>query len=113
MQNLFNKNEILGEDLESLLEKRLNDDFEFLLIDVRERYEFDQKSIVGVDHLIPMSSFWEDIEKIKGMENKPIVVQCKSGARSAMAQSKLENLGFKKVVNLSGGIIKYAGKINE
>ena len=40
-------------------------------------------------------------------QSKPIFVYCKSGARSAKAAAKLEELGFKKIYQLEGGILKW------
>ena len=37
-------------------------------------------------------------------KNKPIIVQCRSGMRSAIAASILQAQGFESVSNLEGGI---------
>ncbi|MGH2666426.1 thioredoxin domain-containing protein [Flavobacterium sp.] len=40
-------------------------------------------------------------------KNKPVFVYCKVGGRSAQAASKLQELGFKEIYNLDGGIMKW------
>ena len=62
-----------------------------------------------MDYLIPTSVFNEGIEKIADLKEKNIVVHCHSGARSGRVQQLMLQLGYKKVVNLSGGIANYSG----
>ena len=40
----------------------------------------------------------------------PVIFACKLGGRSARAQMQLNMLGFKNVINLSGGITDYKGE---
>ena len=40
-------------------------------------------------------------------KSRPVVVACRSGARSAQAVLILRKLGFKDVVNLAGGMIRW------
>ena len=43
---------------------------------------------------------------------RPIVAVCRSGARSAQAVVILQRLGFKRVANLAGGMIRWrAGRL--
>ena len=93
MKTLLNKKEINGRELEYLLEQRKNKKIEFLLIDVREQLEYEEKRIVGVDYLIPTSSFYKEIEKIKEHKEKYIVIHCHSGGRSFQTQQILEKKG--------------------
>ncbi|MBT5699636.1 MAG: rhodanese-like domain-containing protein, partial [Flavobacteriales bacterium] len=39
-----------------------------------------------------------------------IVVHCHSGSRSAKVQEIMKSVGFKTVINLSGGIVSYGGE---
>ena len=41
-----------------------------------------------------------------------IVLQCKSGARSARALKLLQEAGFSKLTNLEGGIIAWADQVD-
>tara|TARA_Y100000385_G_C12645429_1_gene447239 strand:- start:101 stop:448 length:348 start_codon:yes stop_codon:yes gene_type:complete len=110
-EELLAKNEINGAELEHLLLERENKRADFLLIDVREEYEFNEKRIVGVDYLIPLSNFFNQVDCIKKYKSKCIITKCKLGGRSAQAQRQLKLLGFKKVINLSGGITEYKGPV--
>ena len=107
---VFKKNEINGEELQYLLEQRKEKKIEFLLVDVREQYEYDNIKIDGVDMLIPMSIFFEKVVEIEKYKETPIITQCKVGGRSAQAQRHLRQMGFKTVINLQGGISEYKGK---
>ena len=82
-----------------------------MLIDVREEYEYNEKRILGVDFLIPLSNFFNKIKEIEEYKSKHIITKCKLGGRSAKAQMQLRQLGFQKVINLSGGISNYKGEI--
>ena len=57
MQKLLEQNDINSLELISLLESREKGDIDFLLIDVREQYEYDAGHIKGVDLLKPTSRF--------------------------------------------------------
>lgn len=110
-EEILDKNEINGEELEHLLFERKNKRVDFLLVDVREEYEYNEKKIVGVDYLIPLSDFFNKVRNIDQFKSKHIITKCKVGGRSAQAQMQLKLLGFEKVINLSGGISKYKGKV--
>jgi rhodanese-related sulfurtransferase len=47
------------------------------------------------------------IESMEEHKNDEIVVYCRSGQRSAMAQSLLESAGFSNVRNLTGGVLAW------
>jgi rhodanese-related sulfurtransferase len=110
-EELLEKNEINGKELEYLLSERNNNRVEFLLIDVREEYEYNEKRIKGVDYLVPLSDFFNKVCQIENYKSQHIIAKCKLGGRSAQAQMHLKSMGFEKVVNLSGGITHYKGKI--
>ena len=110
-EELLEKNEINGQELEYLLSERKKDKIEFLLVDVREEYEYNKKRILGVDFLIPLSDFFNKVQDIEMFKSKHIITKCKLGGRSAQAQMHLRALGFKKIINLSGGITHYKGAV--
>ena len=109
--DLLEKNEINGEELEYLLLERKRERAEFLLVDVREEYEYNENRILGVDYLVPLSDFFNKVKDIEMYKSKPIIAKCKLGGRSAQAQRQLRLLGFNKVINLLGGISNYKGEI--
>ena len=112
LKELLEKDEINSEELTGLLCARQKGDANFLLIDVREEYEYNNKKIVGTDHLIPLSDFFNNVKKIEEEKNSYIIATCKLGGRSAQAQAQLRALGFNNVINLSGGITKYKGEVS-
>ena len=73
-----------------------------LLIDVREPYEYGIVEIGG--ELIPLATVLESTNRIP--KDIPVVVQCRSGARSATAIRELEDAhGYTNLINLTGGIL--------
>jgi rhodanese-related sulfurtransferase len=72
-----------------------------LLIDVREDFENADFNIGGT--LIPMNKVFENIDTIP--KDKPVVLYCAKGIRSAMVIQRLEEkYGYTNLINLSGGM---------
>jgi len=79
------------------------------LIDVREPEEFDGAlgHIKGAK-LIPLGSLMG--KNLALSKDRPIVVICRSGARSAQATVLLRTAGYPKVANLAGGMLRWRGQ---
>lgn len=77
---------------------------EGIMIDVREPDEYLELSIPGTP-LHPMSMF--DMKKLPDWEGKTLIVQCRSGGRSAKITEFLLMHGEENVVNLAGGILDW------
>jgi glyoxylase-like metal-dependent hydrolase (beta-lactamase superfamily II)/rhodanese-related sulfurtransferase len=76
------------------------------VIDVREPAEFNgPMGHVPTSVLVPLSHLNERSANLS--KDKPIVVVCRSGARSAQATVMLGKAGFTKVANLSGGMLRW------
>ena len=88
------------------LKEKLNNRDDFVLIDVREPYEHEEFNIGG--QLIPLGSIPNSISQLMEHQDKEVVVYCRSGKRSAMAQHFLQQIGFKNVRNLTGGVLAWA-----
>lgn len=71
------------------------------IIDVREYAEFASARIPG-SQLIPLGQLINRSGEID--RNRPVLVVCRSGRRSAEASAVLCRLGFQDVRNLTGGI---------
>jgi len=71
-----------------------------IVVDVRSANEWAGGHIPGAQH-IALGYLADRCRSLPATQ--PIVVQCQSGARSAIAASLLERLGFSKVTNLIGG----------
>ncbi|AUP80474.1 rhodanese-like domain-containing protein [Flavivirga eckloniae] len=76
------------------------------LVDVRTPKEFSEGRIAeaqNVDFHSP--EFDSEIKKLD--QNKPVVLYCRSGKRSAKSGKKLLSFGFTKVYDLEGGILMW------
>ena len=108
--SLLAKEQLDTEEIKSLLEARELKMVDFSLVDVREWMEWNQKRIVGTDVLVPTTSFYQAVEQIDQNKDKPIIVYCFTGSRSAYCQNVLKDMGWKQVSNYIQGIISYNGE---
>lgn len=77
-----------------------------LLVDVRERDEWEEGHIPGAVH-VPRGSLESRIEQAAPDRNRPLVVYCAVGARSAFATRTLAELGYESVCSLAGGFTEW------
>lgn len=91
------------------LAARLKDGPPLDLIDVREPWEWDVARIPGAT-LIPMGHFPDAIATLN--PDHDIVVQCRSGVRSAAIVDLLRSQGFARVRNLAGGILRWSDEVD-
>jgi hydroxyacylglutathione hydrolase len=70
------------------------------VLDVRGRAEWEAGHLPGVEN-IPVGYLADRLDEIP--RDKPLVVHCQGGARSAIAASLLRSKGFDNVINLGGG----------
>lgn len=85
-------------------DKKLKESKEAILIDVRTPAEYAQGHLanaVSID--IYANDFKSRIGKLD--KTKPVFVYCKAGSRSGSAVNIMEEMGFKEIYDLSGGII--------
>lgn len=80
----------------------LNQEGSFVL-DVREDNEVRGGKIKGARH-IPLGQLKSRASELEQAKEKPVLVYCRSGNRSAHACSMLTKMGFQNVSNLAGGI---------
>ncbi len=94
-----------------VLKERLDAGDELAILDVRETHEWD---ISNLEHLgsflIPKGDVVNRLGELDTA--KEMVVQCRSGARSADVIRELQQHGFKKLWNLDGGINRWAREID-
>lgn len=90
------------------LKEYIDSQKDFILIDVREPYEFQAYNIGG--YLIPLATLQHAIEEWTELKDKEFVVICRSGARSAAAKNFLEYNGFANVRNLLRGLLEWQSK---
>lgn len=84
---------------------------EFELIDVREPHEYEIVNIKGAK-LIPQDRILSGAALAELPQDKPIVLHCKSGARSAEALAALQRAGFQDASHLGGGVLAWARQID-
>jgi len=81
----------------------------FLLIDVREPHEY-QIARIPTSKLIPLGDLPKRVNELDSATE--IVAHCKSGVRSGKACDFLRKAGFKKVLNMTGGILAWSDKVD-
>lgn len=87
------------------LKSKLDNKEDFIFIDVREPHEYDEYNIEA--QLIPLGDVQKRLAEFEEDKNKEIIVHCRSGARSAMAQKMFQQAGFSNVRNLKGGVLAW------
>jgi adenylyltransferase/sulfurtransferase len=91
------------------LKRRLDAGDPLEVIDVREPHEFAIAKIPGT-RLIPLGSLSEHLHELDTA--RTYVVHCKSGVRSAKAIGQLRRVGFKRLLNLKGGILAWSKEVD-
>ena len=91
------------------LKKKLDSGDKFVLLDVREPFEWD---ICHIDHakLLPLGQLPSRMSELDSADD--IVIHCKSGGRSAKAVRLLQEAGFSKLHNVVGGITAWAEEVD-
>lgn len=77
-----------------------------LMLDVRTESEYAAGHVLN-SKLIPVGKLGERIGELEKYRDRPIVVICRSGQRSASACALLGKQGFTQAYNLNGGIIAW------
>ncbi|MBC7418578.1 MAG: rhodanese-like domain-containing protein [Pedobacter sp.] len=86
------------------LKQKIDNKEDFQLIDVREPFEYEVSNLAGEN--IPLGGILIETDAIA--KDKPVIVQCRSGKRSAAAIMQLEQqFGFENLYNLKGGIVAW------
>jgi adenylyltransferase/sulfurtransferase len=91
------------------LKKRLDQQEKVFILDVRNPEEYQICRIPG-STLIPLPDLPNRLRELDPY--REMVVHCKSGMRSAKAVALLREQGFRKLKNLTGGIMAWADKVD-
>jgi adenylyltransferase/sulfurtransferase len=83
---------------------------DFLLVDVREPAEWEIVRIPGAV-LIPKGDLPSRLSELP--QDKPVVMYCKTGIRSAETLALLKNAGFKDAVHVQGGVTAWATQVDK
>lgn len=87
-----------------------------ILIDIRDRAEYEKGHIPGAVHLSRGMLEFDIHDLVKSFhpesalpcEEQPIVLYCGTGGRSALAAQCLESMGYKNIRSMSGGLVAWA-----
>jgi adenylyltransferase/sulfurtransferase len=91
------------------LKKRLDRGDQLTIVDVREPNEYQINRIPG-SILIPLGEIPRRYAELD--PEAELIMQCKTGARSGRAADYLRTVGFKRVLNLKGGIVDWIDKVD-
>jgi molybdopterin/thiamine biosynthesis adenylyltransferase/rhodanese-related sulfurtransferase len=91
------------------LKSKIDNKEKFTLVDVREPHEYQIGKIPG-SRLIPLGEIAVRASELDTADE--IVLQCRSGGRSAKALQTLRTMGFKRLKNLRGGILAWSKEID-
>jgi adenylyltransferase/sulfurtransferase len=93
------------------LKRRLDDGEAFLILDVREPVEWEISNLSHLGaKLIPQGDVVARMNELDTAVT--LVVHCRSGVRSANVIRELQTHGFKKMLNLDGGINRWANDVD-
>jgi adenylyltransferase/sulfurtransferase len=98
-----------GEIAPEELKRRLDAGEKLFILDVRNPPEYEICRITG-STLIPLPTLPQRLGELD--KDRELIVHCKSGMRSQQAIGILRQAGFTKLVNLKGGILAWADKID-
>jgi adenylyltransferase/sulfurtransferase len=90
------------------LKARLDRHDELFILDVREPHEYQICNLGG--HLIPLGDLSKRVNELDS--SREIVAHCRSGKRSAEAVEFLQRAGFRKILNLKGGILAWSDEVD-
>ena len=95
---LFNLKEVTPLEATQLLNHQ-----DAVLLDVREPQEY-QEGFLPNSIRIPLGSLSEKAAQLDKHRERPIIIVCRSGNRSAQAVRMLKRMGYETVYNLGGGL---------
>ncbi len=102
-----------GEISPVALKAKIDSGADVTLLGVREPHELVIASINAPKSLhISMKELADKLSELKDYKDRDLVVYCRSGGRSARCTEFLQSQGFKKVFNLTGGILSWADTVD-
>jgi adenylyltransferase/sulfurtransferase len=93
------------------LKQRLDRGERLVIVDVREPHEWEIGNLGSVGaRLIPLGRLPEHMNELSSADE--IVLQCRTGGRSAKALLQLRDAGFRRLWNLKGGILAWSEEVD-
>ncbi len=90
------------------MKSRLDRGDDLFILDVREPHEYQICNLKG--HLIPLGELPRRVHELDS--SREIIAHCRSGKRSAEAVDFLRKAGFRKILNLKGGILAWSDEVD-
>jgi sulfur-carrier protein adenylyltransferase/sulfurtransferase len=90
------------------LKARLDRGDDLFILDVREPHEYQISNLGG--YLLPLGDLSRRVNELDS--SREIVAHCRSGKRSREATEFLRKAGFRKVLNLKGGILAWSDEVD-
>jgi len=108
VQGLINQAKEQIEQVDFLTAKKMMESDDTVILDVREKNEFDLGHIENALHL-PRGEVKSKVESLLASRDKatPVLIYCASGNRSALAGVVMQGLGYTNIVSLFGGYISW------
>ena len=97
--------------LEEMLAQREAGERDFVLVDVREPNEYEINKIPG-SVLIPKGEFLNGSALEQLPSDKPVVLHCKSGVRSAECLAIVKGAGYADALHVGGGVVAWVNQID-
>jgi rhodanese-related sulfurtransferase len=92
------------------LKARMDAGEQLNIVDVREPNEHAEFNIGG--KLIPVGRILSmDMDELEDLKEQEVIFYCRSGNRSGQACMFAESMGFKNVVNVTGGMLAWRERI--
>ncbi len=93
------------------LKKRMDAGETLFILDIREDHEL---GICALNNSaqIPMGDLPQRFQELEAQKDGEIIIYCRSGARSDRCAQFLRGQGFQKVLNLTGGILRWADEVD-
>lgn len=79
-----------------------SDKQDIVLVDVREKHEWNEGHIPGAVH-VPRGFLELQIEEAVPDKSKTVLLYCAGGVRSLMAGKTLQDMGYENAISMSGG----------
>ena len=92
--------------------KLINEDKEFVILDVRTKEEYDEGHIPGAK-LFPVQVLPMKLAELDKYKDKPVLVYCASGGRSPRAVDALANSDFTNLYHLTRGISSWRHNVTK
>ncbi|MEK7323102.1 MAG: rhodanese-like domain-containing protein [Pseudomonadota bacterium] len=87
---------------------RLMNQEDAIALDVRDDQEYKQGHVINAVH-IPLGLLDKRLGELEPHKDKPIVVYCRTGQRSAQAGVQLRKQGYTRIYKLGGGMLAWQG----